>query len=185
MSNKKKFEKNISKKLKKMYAAAKLNPNTESRLLFVSGKYGFSVIRMDEVPGSGQSFVDSAEVVMNKTVARAISTGNTNNRPGIGSIKTRMYDGQSLANSYDAKRDVIPSSVDYAKMQGIDLDEAADRQRDNYVDHPDGRKATIMQTNAGHIGLDIKRLYDKGIEERTKLKHELNEAHEKAAKDFE
>lgn len=185
MSNKKKFEKNISKKLKKLYASAKLNPNTESRLLFVSGKYGFSVIRMDEVPGSGQSFVDSAEVVMNKTVARAISTGNTNNRPGIGSIKTRMYDGQSLANSYDAKRDVIPSSVDYAKMQGIDLDEAADRQRDNYVDHPDGRKATIMQTNPGYIGLDIKMLYDKDIEERTKLKQELNEAHDKAAKDYE
>ena len=185
MSNKKKFEKNISKKLKKLYAAAKLNPNAESRLLFASGKYGFSVILMEEVPGSGQSFVDSAEVVMNKTVARALSTSNKNHKPGIGSIKTRMYDGQSLANSYDAKRDVIETPVDYAKMQGIDLDEAADRHRDNYVDHPDGRKATVTQTNAGHIGLDIKRLYDKDIEERTKLKQELNEAHDKAAKDYE
>lgn len=185
MSNKKKFEKNISKKLKKLYATAKLNPNTESRLLFASGKYGFSVILMEEVPGSGRSFVDSAEVVMNKTVARALSTSNKNHKPGIGSIKTRMYDGQSLANSYDAKRDVIGTPVDYAKMQGIDLDEAADRQRDNYVDHPDGRKDTIMQTNAGYIGLDIKMLYDKDIEERTKLKQELNEAHDKAAKDYE
>lgn len=185
MSNKKKFEKNISKKLKKLYATAKLNPNTESRLLFASGKYGFSVILMEEVPGSGRSFVDSAEVVMNKTVARALSTSNKNHKPGIGSIKTRMYDGQSLANSYDAKRDVIGTPVDYAKMQGIDLDEAADRQRDNYVDHPDGRKDTIMQTNAGYIGLDIKMLYEKDIEERTKLKQELNEAHDKAAKDYE
>ena len=185
MSKKKKFEKNISKKLKKLYASAKLNPNAESRLIFASGKYGFSVILMEEVPGSGQSFVDSAEVVMNKTVARALSTSNKNHKPGIGSIKTRMYDGQSLANSYDAKRDVIETPVDYAKMQGIDLDEAADRHRDNYVDHPDGRKATVTQTNAGHIGLDIKRLYDKDIEERTKLKQELNEAHDKAAKDYE
>ena len=185
MSNKKKFEKNISKKLKKLYAAAKLNPNAESRLLFASGKYGFSVILMEEVPGSGRSFVDSAEVVMNKTVARALSTSNKNHKPGIGSIKTRMQDGQSLANSYDAKRDVIGTPVDYAKMQGIDLDEAADRHRDNYVDHPDGRKDTIMQTNAGYIGLDIKMLYEKDIEERTKLKQELNEAHDKAAKDYE
>ena len=49
MSNKKKFEKNITKKLEKMYAAAKKNPSAESRLLFVSGKYGFSVIRMDQL----------------------------------------------------------------------------------------------------------------------------------------
>ena len=98
MSNKKKFEKNISKKLKKLYAAAKLNPNAESRLLFVSGKYGFSVIRMEEIPGSGRSFVDSAEFVMNKTVAKALSTSNMYISQNIGSIKTRMYDGQSLAN---------------------------------------------------------------------------------------
>lgn len=185
MSNKKKFEKNITKKLEKMYAAAKKNPNVESRLLFVSGKYGFSVIRMEEIPGSGRSFVDSAEFVMNKTVAKALSTSNMYISQNIGSIKARMYDGQTLANSFDAKRDVIGSSVDYAKMQGIDLDEAADRQRDNYVDHPDGRKATTMQTNAGYIGLDIKMLYDKDIEERTKLKQELKEAHDKAAEDYE
>lgn len=183
-SNKEKFEKNISKKLKKLYAAGKLNPNTESRLLFVSGKYGFSVIRMEEVPGSGRSFVDSAEMVMNRTVAKALYATNLYISGNIGSIKARMYDGLSLANSYDAKRDVIPPSVDYAKMQGIDLDEAADRQRDNYVDHPDGRKATVTQTNAGHIGLDIKRLYDKAVEERMKLKQELNEAHDKAAEDY-
>ena len=188
MSNKKKFEKNISKKLKKLYAAAKLNPSEESRLLFVSGKYGFSVICMEEVPGSGRSFVDSTELVMNKTVARALTTSNTDKKPDIGRINARivarLYDGHSLANSFDAKRDVIPSSVDYAKMQGIDLDEAADRQRDNYVDHPDGRKAVVTQTNAGHIGLDVKRLYDKAVEERMKLKQELNEAHDKAAEDY-
>ena len=69
MSNKKKFEKNITKNLEKIYAAVKKNSITESRLLFVSGKYGFSVILMEEVPGSGRSLVDSAEVVMNKTVA--------------------------------------------------------------------------------------------------------------------
>ena len=185
MSNKKKFEKSIIKKLEKMYAAEKKNPNVESRLLFVSGKYGFSVIRMEEVPGSVRAFVNSAEFVMNKTVAKALSTSNMSISQNIGSIKARMYDGQSLANSFDAKRDVIGSSVDYAKMQGIDLDEAADRQRDNYVDHPDGRKATTMQTNAGYIGLDIKMLYDKDIEERTKLKQELKEAHDKAAEDYE
>lgn len=183
MSNKKKFEKNITKKLEKMYAAAKKNPNVESRLLFVSGKYGFSVIRMEEVPESGQSFVDSAEMVMNKTVAKALSASNTNTRPGFGSIKTRLYDGHSLANSFGTKRDVIGSSVDYAKMQGIDLDEASDRQRDNYVDHPDKRGAVVMQTNAPHMGLQIKNLYEQSTTHIEKLKQELNEAHEKAAED--
>ena len=80
MSNKKKFEKSIIKKLEKMYAAEKKNPNVESRLLFVSGKYGFSVIRMEEIPGSGRSFVDSAEFVMNKTVAKALSTSTQRGR---------------------------------------------------------------------------------------------------------
>lgn len=183
MSNKKKFEKNITKKLEKMYAAAKKNPSAESRLLFVSGKYGFSVIRMEEVPGSGQSFVDSAEMVMNKTVAKALSASNTNTRPGFGSIKTRLYDGHSLANSFGTKRDVIGSSVDYAKMQGIDLDEASDRQRDNYVDHPDKRGAVVMQTNAPHMGLQIKNLYEQSTTHIEKLKQELKEAHEKAAED--
>lgn len=183
MSNKKKFEKSITKKLEKMYAAAKKNPNVESRLLFVSGKYGFSVIRMEEVPGSGQSFVDSAEMVMNKTVAKALSASNTNIGAGFGSIKTRLYDGHSLANSFGTKRDVIGSSVDYAKMQGIDLDEASDRQRDNYVDHPDKRGAVVMQTNAPHMGLQIKNLYEQSTTHIEKLKQELKEAHEKAAED--
>lgn len=183
MSNKKKFEKNITKKLEKMYAAAKKNPNVESRLLFVSGKYGFSVIRMEEIPGSGRSFVDSAEFVMNKTVAKALSTSNMYISQNIGSIKARMYDGQSLANSFDTKRDVIGSSVDYAKIQGIDLDEASDRQRDNYVDHSDGRKAVIMHVNGTNEGLKFKNLYEQATTHIEKLKQELKEAHENAAED--
>lgn len=183
MSNKKKFEKNITKKLEKMYAAAKKNPSAESRLLFVSGKYGFSVILMEEIPGSGRSFVDSAEFVMNKTVAKALSTSNMYISQNIGSIKARMYDGQSLANSFDAKRDVIGSSVDYAKMQGIDLDEASDRQRDNYVDNQDGRKAVIMHVNGTNEGLKFKNLYEQATTHIEKLKQELKEAHENAAED--
>ena len=180
MSNKKKFEKNITKKLEKMYAAAKKNPSVESRLLFVSGKYGFSVIRMEEIPGSGRSFVDSAEFVMNKTVAKALSTSNMYISQNIGSIKARMYDGQSLANSFDAKRDVIGSSVDYAKMQGIDLDEVSDRQRDNYVDHPDGRKVTCMRVDGTNLNI-----FEKVFADKKKLEQELKEAHDKAAEDYE
>ena len=134
MSNKKKFEKNITKKLKKMYAASKKNPNVESRLLFVSGKYGFSVIRLEETPGSGKSFVDFADLIMIETVINALSASNTSLRQNIGSVKVSMYDGDSLARSFDVKRSVFGTPVDYAKMQGIDLDEASDRQMDNYID---------------------------------------------------
>ena len=185
MSNKKKFEKSIIKKLEKMYAAEKKNPNVESRLLFVSGKYGFSVIRMEEIPGSGRSFVDSAEFVMNKTVAKALSTSNMYISQNIGSIKARMYDGQTLANSFDAKRDVIGSSVDYAKMQGIDLDEVSDRQRDNYVDHPDGRKDTFMRVDGTNIPLKVNNIFEKVVADKKKLEQEVKEAHDKAAEDYE
>lgn len=183
MSNKKKFEKNITKKLEKMYAAAKKKPSAESRLLFVSGKYGFSVIRMEEKPGSGKSFVDFADLIMSETVINAVSTSNTGLRQNIGSLKVSMYDGDSLARSFDAKRSVFGTPVDYAKMQGIDLDEASDRQRDNYVDHPDKRKAVVMQTNAPHMGLQIRNLYEQSTACVEKLKQELKEAHEKAAED--
>lgn len=183
MSNKKKFEKNITKKLEKMYAAAKKNPNTESRLLFVSGKYGFSVIRLEETPGSGKSFVDFADLIMDETVINAVSTSNTGLRQNIGSLKVSMYDGDSLARSFDAKRSVFGTPVDYAKMQGIDLDEASDRQRDNYVDNPDGRKAVIMHVAGTNEGLKFKNLYEQATTHIEKLKQELNEAHEKDAED--
>lgn len=185
MSNKKKFEKNITKKLEKMYAASKKNPNVESRLLFVSGKYGFSVIRLEETPGSGKSFVDFADLIMIETVINALSASNTSLRQNIGSVKVSMYDGDSLARSFDAKRSVFGTPVDYAKMRGIDLDEASDRQRDNYVDHPDKRGAVVMQTNAPHMGLQIKNLYEQSTTHIEKLKQELKEAHEKAAEDYE
>lgn len=183
MSNKKKFEKNITKKLEKMYAAAKKNPNVDSRLLFVSGKYGFSVIRMEEKPGSGKSFVDFADLIMSETVINALSASNTSLRQNIGSVKVSMYDGDSLARSFDAKRSVFGTPVDYAKMQGIDLDEASDRQRDNYVDHSDGRKAVIMHVNGTNEGLKFKNLYEQSTTHIEKLKQELKEAHEKAAED--
>ena len=183
MSNKKKFEKNITKKLEKMYARAKKNPSTESRLLFVSGKYGFSVIRMEEKPGSGKSFVDFADLIMSETVINAVSTSNTGLRQNIASLKVSMYDGDSLARSFDTKRSVFGTPVDYAKMQGIDLDEASDRQRDNYVDHSDGRKAVIMHVNGTNEGLKFKNLYEQATTHIEKLKQELNEAHEKAAED--
>ena len=185
MSNKKKFEKNITKKLKKMYAAAKMNPNTESRLLFVSGKYGFSVIRMEEVPGSGLSFVDSAELIMNKTLGRALSSSNMDDRSNINSIKARMYDGHSLEKSLGVKRDVIGTSVDYAKMQGIDLDEAVERQRDNYDGSPYGSHGVIMSADGTHIRLkDLKMTYEKTVADTKKLEQKLNEAHDKEAEDY-
>lgn len=149
MSNKKKFEKNITKKLEKMYAASKKNPNVESRLLFVSGKYGFSVICLEETPGSGKSFVDFADLIMSETVINALSASNTSLRQNIGSVKVSMYDGDSLARSFDAKRSVFGTPVDYAKMQGIDLDEASDRQMDNYIDTADARKAEITKNASG------------------------------------
>lgn len=163
MSNKKKFEKNITKKLEKMYAASKKNPNVESRLLFVSGKYGFSVIHLEETPGSGKSFVDFADLIMSETVINALSASNTSLRQNIGSVKVSMYDGDSLARSFDAKRSVFGTPVDYAKMQGIDLDEASDRQMDNYIDTTNERKALVLHKTTAE-DKQLFQLYEKNKE---------------------
>lgn len=163
MSNKKKFEKNITKKLEKMYAVSKKNPNVESRLLFVSGKYGFSVIRLEETPGSGKSFVDFADLIMSETVINALSASNTSLRQNIGSVKVSMYDGDSLARSFDAKRSVFGTPVDYAKMQGIDLDEASDRQMDNYIDTTNERKALVLHKTTAE-DKQLFQLYEKNKE---------------------
>ena len=163
MSNKKKFEKNITKKLEKMYAASKKNPNVESRLLFVSGKYGFSVIRLEETSGSGKSFVDFADLIMSETVINALSASNTSLRQNIGSVKVSMYDGDSLARSFDAKRSVFGTPVDYAKMQGIDLDEASDRQMDNYIDTTNERKALVLHKTTAE-DKQLFQLYEKNKE---------------------
>ena len=138
---------------------------------------------MEEKPGSGKSFVDFADLIMSETVINAVSTSNTGLRQNIASLKVSMYDGDSLARSFDAKRSVFGTPVDYAKMQGIDLDEASDRQRDNYVGHSDGRKAVIMHVNGTNEGLKFKNLYEQATTHIEKLKQELNEAHEKAAED--
>lgn len=163
MSNKKKFEKNITKKLEKMYAASKKNPNVESRLLFVSGKYGFSVIRLEETSGSGKSFVDFADLIMSETVINALSASNTSLRQNIGSVKVSMYDGDSLARSFDVKRSVFGTPVDYAKMQGIDLDEASDRQMDNYIDTTNERKALVLHKTTAE-DKQLFQLYEKNKE---------------------
>lgn len=208
MSNKKKFEKNITKKLEKMYAASKKNPNVESRLLFVSGKYGFSVIRLEETPGSGKSFVDFADLIMSETVINALSASNTSLRQNIGSVKVSMYDGDSLARSFDAKRSVFGTPVDYAKMQGIDLDEASDRQMDNYIDTTNERKALVLHKTTAE-DKQLFQLYEKNKELERRIEAikrdiegsqkayeklnadleaketELKHAYDKAAEDYE
>lgn len=208
MSNKKKFEKNITKKLEKMYAASKKNPNVESRLLFVSGKYGFSVIRLEETPGSGKSFVDFADLIMSETVINALSASNTSLRQNIGSVKVSMYDGDSLARSFDAKRSVFGTPVDYAKMQGIDLDEASDRQMDNYIDTTNERKALVLHKTTAEdkqlfqlyeknkelerrieaINRDMEgsqKAYEKQKADLEAKETELKHAYDKAAEDYE
>jgi hypothetical protein len=208
MSNKKKFEKNITKKLGKMYAASKKNPNVESRLLFVSGKYGFSVIRLEETPVSGKSFVDFADLIMSETVINALSASNTSLRQNIGSVKVSMYDGDSLARSFDAKRSVFGTPVDYAKMQGIDLDEASDRQMDNYIDTTNERKALVLHKTTAE-DKQLFQLYEKNKELERRIEAikrdiegsqkayeklnadleaketELKHAYDKAAEDYE
>lgn len=183
MSNKKKFEKNITKKLEKMYAASKKNPNVESRLLFVSGKYGFSVIRLEETPGSGKSFVDFADLIMSETVINALSASNTSLRQNIGSVKVSMYDGDSLARSFDAKRSVFGTPVDYAKMQGIDLDEASDRQMDNYIDTTNERKALVLHKTTAE-DKQLFQLYEKNKELERRIEA-INRDMEGSAKAYE
>lgn len=144
MSKKNKLEKRVLKKLHKLMTQAANVSDHESRLVMVTGPYGFSVVRMEEDPGStSMHIVDRYFHLMNASIHNALGTNTgSKEKQKPKTIRLIPYDGATLKDI--SKQDFNYSQPDYAKMQGIDLDEAADRQMDLYTEGADARKALVM-----------------------------------------
>lgn len=144
MSKKNKLEKRVLKKLHKLMAQTANVSDHESRLVMVTGPYGFSVVRMEEDPDStSMHIVDRYFHLMNTSIHNALGTNTgSKEKQKPKSIRLIPYDGSTLKDI--SKQDFNYSQPDYAKMQGIDLDEAADRQMDLYTEGADARKALVM-----------------------------------------
>ena len=144
MSKKNKLEKRVLKKLHKLMAQTANVSDHESRLVMVTGPYGFSVVRMEEDPDStSMHIVDRYFHLMNTSIHNALGTNTgSKEKQKPKTIRLIPYDGSTLKDI--SKQDFNYSQPDYAKMQGIDLDEAADRQMDLYTEGADARKALVM-----------------------------------------
>lgn len=144
MSKKNKLEKRVLKKLHKLMKQAANVSDHESRLVMVTGPYGFSVVRMEEDPDSTSMYVvDRYFHLMNTSIHNALGTNTgSKEKQKPKTIRLIPYDGATLKDI--SKQDFNYSQPDYAKMQGIDLDEAADRQMDLYTEGADTRKALVM-----------------------------------------
>ena len=184
MSKKNKLEKRVLKKLHKLMAQAANVSDHESRLVMITGPYGFSVVRMEEDPDSTSMYVvDRYFHLMNTSIHNALGTNiGSKEKQRPKTIRLIPYDGATLKDI--SKQDFNYSQPDYAKMQGIDLDEVSERQMDNYIDHPDGRKATTMHVNGTNVPLKVNNIIETVVADRKKLKQELDEAHDKAAEDY-
>lgn len=144
MSKKNKLEKRVLKKLHKLMAQTANVSDHESRLVMVTGPFGFSVVRMEEDPDStSMHIVDRYFHLMNTSIHNALGTNTgSKEKQKLKTIRLISYDGSTLKDI--SKQDFNYSQPDYAKMQGIDLDEAADRQMDLYTEGADARKALVM-----------------------------------------
>lgn len=144
MSKKNKLEKRVLKKLHKLMAQTANVSDHESRLVMLTGPYGFSVVRMEEDPDStSMHIVDRYFHLMNTSIHNALGTNTgSKEKQKPKTIRLIPYDGSTLKDII--KQDFNYSQPDYAKMQGIDLDEAADRQMDLYTEGADTRKALVM-----------------------------------------
>ena len=208
MSKKNKLEKRVLKKLHKLMAQTSNVSDHESRLVMVTGPYGFSVVRMEEDPNStSMHIVDRYFHLMNTSIHSALGTNTgSKEKQKPNTIRLVPYDGATLKDI--SKQDFNYSQPDYAKMQGIDLDEAADRQMDNYIDTADARKAHVMHKTTAEdkqlfqlyeknkelerrieaINRDMEgsqKAYEKQKADLEAKETELKHAYDKAAEDYE
>ncbi len=172
MSKKNKnIEKYVAKRLSKLIdSMSEYSSACECRISVISGKYGFAVINTAKAPTDNHSIMDYLNKLMETKTYHALNNDITYDfvHPiDMRELKARIYDGTDLKYVTSTKLSLSKKSEpDYAKMQGIDLDEAADRQMDNYIDHSDGRKATIMNVDAAHMLLkERKMMYDAAANE--------------------
>lgn len=163
MSKKNKLEKRVLKKLHKLMAQTANVSDHESRLVMVTGPYGFSVVRMEEDPNStSMHIVDRYFHLMHTSIHSALGTNTgSKEKQKPKTIRLVPYDGTTLKDI--SKQDFNYSQPDYAKMQGIDLDEAADRQTDNFIDTTNERKALVLHKTTAEDN-QLFQLYEKNKE---------------------
>lgn len=139
--SKTKIEKRVIKKLHKLMKQSGSVTGRESRLVLVTGPYGFSVVRMVECEdGQLTNFVSKYCQLFNTSTRTALGTNmGAKEVQKPKTIRLIPYDGTTFKRISKTVFNSDPQP-DYAKMQGIDLDEAADRQMDNYVDSTNTRK---------------------------------------------
>ena len=155
MSKKNKnIEKYVAKRLSKLIdSMSEYSSACEGRISVISGKYGFAVINTVKAPTDNHSIMDYLNKLMKSKTYHALNNDITYdfvNPIDMRELKARIYDGTDLKYVTSAKLSLSKKSEpDYAKMQGIDLDEAADRQMDNYIDTTNERKAEIVKNASG------------------------------------
>lgn len=214
MSKKNKnIEKYVAKRLSKLInSMSEYSSACECRISVISGKYGFAVINTAKSPTDNHSIMDYLNKLMKTKTYHALNNDITYDfvHPmDMKELKARIYDGTDLKYVTSTKLLLTKKSEpDYAKIQGIDLDEAADRQMDNYIDTADARKAHVMYKTTAEdkqlfqlyeknkelerrieaINRDMEgsqKAYEKQNADLEAKETELKRAYDKAAEDYE
>lgn len=180
MSKKNKnIEKYVAKRLSKLIdSMSEYSSACECRISVISGKYGFAVINTAKAPTDNHSIMDYLNKLMESKTYHALNNDITYDfvHPiDMRELKARIYDGTDLKYVTSTKLSLSKKSEpDYAKMQGIDLDEAADRQMDNYIDTADARKSEIIKNASGvEKELLVRAQIESIVKSNVKLKHQL------------
>lgn len=189
MSRKNKsIEKYVAKRLSKLIdSMSEYSSACECRISVISGKYGFAVINTAKAPTDNHSIMNYLNKLMKSKTYHALNNDITYDfvHPiDMRELKARIYDGTDLKYVTSTKLSLSKKlEPDYAKMQGIDLDEAADRQMDNYIDTADARKAHVMHKTTAEDN-QLFQLYEKNKELERRIEA-INRDMEGSAKAYE
>lgn len=184
MKNFKKLNKVVNKAVEKLVYAAKSEPvDHEERIAVYGTKQGIIITRANST-----DLLALSDQILPKSGYTTLYGDHVRN------IKTSYFDGHDgteIFSSIISRQDIKnkKSSTDYAKMQGLDLDDLAERsddKYDNYIDKSAGRKEIV----GSKIGEDIKEymrsmnalneLLDSQHKENEKLEGDLKAATDKA-----
>lgn len=155
--NFKKLNKVVAKGIKKMIKTTTSRPiDEETRITVYTSKNAMVI-----TTGIGTD-IPFGNPELNKT-AFNILRGSVH---GKGKVSGHYFDGHDGTEIFMGPTfkpaTQKPSGTDYARMQGIDLDDMADRepQRDNYIDKSSGRKATVIDRDRSFNPLVLAELKD-------------------------
>lgn len=189
MSKKNKnIEKYVAKRLSKLIdSMSEYSSACECRISVISGKYGFAVINTAKAPTDNHSIMDYLNKLMKSKTYHALNNDITYDfvHPiDMRELKARIYDGTDLKYVTSTKLSLSKKSEpDYAKMQGIDLDEAADRQMDNFIDTTNERKSLVLHKTTAE-DKQLFQLYEKNKELERRIES-INRDMEGSAKAYE